>query len=434
MRMSYPAFALALSLAQVALAQPSQVLPPEAAPTRQQMAAGTPLTLAQAIALAYQYNPDLASSAHEVGVADGGVAQANTLPNPELAMLSEGVQQANRTSTIQLNQPIELGGKRAARVAVAERDRDLATADLAARRADVRAIVVAAYFEALTAQERLDLARASQQVAEAAAGAASRRVIAGKISPVDETRAKVAEAGARLELGQAVSALALAQRRLAATWGAAATSEPRLSTPPNANVPLPPLDELASHLRESPQLRRARLQVQRQQAQVDLERSRRVPDVTLSIGRKRDSMQESRSQTVVGLSLPLPLFDRNQGNLLSALRRTDKARDELRAEEVRQSFALSTAHAQADLARSEVQTLRGEILPGAQSAYDAATKGFELGKFSFLDVLDAQRTLFQSKSQYFRAVSDYYRAIADIERLIGAEQPLLHAVAPTEQP
>jgi len=58
-------------------------------------------------------------------------------------------------------------------------------------------------------------------------------------------------------------------------------------------------------------------------------------------------------------------------------------------------------------------------LPGAQSAFDAATKGYQLGKFSFLEVLDAQRTLFQSRAQYLQALADYQRGYADIERLIG---------------
>lgn len=72
-----------------------------------------------------------------------------------------------------------------------------------------------------------------------------------------------------------------------------------------------------------------------------------------------------------------------------------------------------------EAARTEAQLLRDDVLPGAQSAYDAATKGFELGKFDFLDVLDAQRTFFAAKSQYLRALAETYRAAADIDRLLG---------------
>jgi cobalt-zinc-cadmium efflux system outer membrane protein len=66
--------------------------------------------------------------------------------------------------------------------------------------------------------------------------------------------------------------------------------------------------------------------------------------------------------------------------------------------------------------------IRTEILPGAQSAYDAAVKGFEFGKFGFLDVLDAQRTFFLARSQYLNALLRGHQAMAEIERLVGDTQ------------
>jgi outer membrane protein, heavy metal efflux system len=70
-------------------------------------------------------------------------------------------------------------------------------------------------------------------------------------------------------------------------------------------------------------------------------------------------------------------------------------------------------------AHIEVTTLKTQILPGAQSAFDAASTGYRLGKFGFLDVLDAQRTLFEAKAQYLRALASYHQALAEVERLIG---------------
>ena len=68
---------------------------------------------------------------------------------------------------------------------------------------------------------------------------------------------------------------------------------------------------------------------------------------------------------------------------------------------------------------AEVNVLQSEVLPGAQAAFDAATKGFELGKFAYLDVLDAQRTLLQARAQYLRALADAHRSITDLDRLLG---------------
>ena len=117
--------------------------------------------------------------------------------------------------------------------------------------------------------------------------------------------------------------------------------------------------------------------------------------------------------------VPLPLFDRNQGNVLESLRRTDKARDELSATEIRLDNELAQAFEKLNTSRQEAEALQKEILPGAKSAYDAAVTGFEFGKFAFLDVLDAQRTLLQTKSQYLRALSDAHRAAAEIDGILG---------------
>lgn len=100
------------------------------------------------------------------------------------------------------------------------------------------------------------------------------------------------------------------------------------------------------------------------------------------------------------------------------MRRADQARDDLEAERLRLTQALADAYQRAEVASTQTITLRDQVLPAAQSAYDAAVTGFELGKFAFTDVLDAQRTLFQTKTQYLRALSDRYRSIADIERYV----------------
>ena len=143
------------------------------------------------------------------------------------------------------------------------------------------------------------------------------------------------------------------------------------------------------------------------------------PSVTVSLGVNRNE-ELGRNQAIVGVSVPLPIFDTNRGNILEAQRRTDKARDELAGTETRLGTELSQAVEKLSTSRQEVQALQQDILPGAQSAYEAATTGFEYGKFGFLDVLDAQRTLLQARSQYLRALSEVHRAGAEIDRILGA--------------
>jgi len=121
------------------------------------------------------------------------------------------------------------------------------------------------------------------------------------------------------------------------------------------------------------------------------------------------------------VSLPLPLFDRNQGAVLASARRVDHARDGVTATASRLEAELVQAREEYASARAQALALQGEILPGAQRAYDAASTGFEYGKFGFLDVLDAQRTLLQAQSHYLTTLADAHRAQAAILRLTGAE-------------
>ena len=93
--------------------------------------------------------------------------------------------------------------------------------------------------------------------------------------------------------------------------------------------------------------------------------------------------------------------------------------EERRAAEVLVTTALNTTYQSLAAANIEVTTLKTQVLPGAQSAFEAASQGYRLGKFGFLEVLDAQRTLFGAKAQYLRALSDYHKAVAEVERLIG---------------
>ena len=381
--------------------------------------ASTPrISLAEAVALALDVSPELSASRREIAAAAGQIVQSRTRPNPELGYSLEDTQSRTRTQSLQINWPIEMGGKRDARVNVAERNHDVAGADFDTRRADIRASVIAAYFEVLTAEERVALALASEELADKATDVVSKRVLAGKVSPVEETKSRVAGAGLRIESSQATGELRAAKLRLASLLGRDAVDVEVNSSVADAIPFLPSTNALRDRLRASPTIRRAQLEIQRRSAIVSLERSKAMPDITLSLGVKRPN-ELQRNQILLGISVPLPVFDRNQGNVLEAVQREEKARDELAAVNTKITTEVMQARERLATARDQLDVLVRTILPGAKSAYDAARVGFENGKFSFLDVLDAQRTYFASKSQYIRTVSEAHRADADIDRILG---------------
>lgn len=382
--------------------------------------APAPLTLAAAVQAALSQHPLLRAATAELDASDGAVRQAGLLPNPVLGVDQEDLRSGTRTTTIQLSQTLELGGKRAARVALAQRGQDIAALDLLARRADIRADAVQAFFDALTAQERVKVADESLRIASSGVDAAVRRVTAGKVSPTEETRARVAQSTARIELRQAQAEHAAALRALAAATGMADGAVQRLDGDIDALPLAPSAVDIVARLPDAPGLRRAQLEVQRADAGVTLARASGVPDVTVGLGSKRDQ-QAGRSQAVISLSVPLPVFDRNQGGQLEALRRRDAAHASAQAEALRLRSGLLQMADLLQARREEAQALKREVLPGAQSAYEAARTGFELGKFSFLDALDAQRTLLQVRSQYYAAVAQVHRTAAEIDRQLGAQ-------------
>jgi cobalt-zinc-cadmium efflux system outer membrane protein len=381
-------------------------------------AQGVPIDLPGAIRLALD-QPGLRAAAHEVAASEAAVNQAGTYPNPELEFLREGHQAGSRTTTVQINQPIELGGKRRARIALAEGEAGLARSELAARRQDIRAEVVARFYGVLVAQERQALAGTLVELARRGVEVAGKRVAAGKISPIDETKARLAAVDATGELSQASGALAIAKADLAALIGRPADALVLASGQPEQLPAVRPLATLLATLGDSAAVRRARGVLATQRAQTEVERAARIPDVTISVGTQKDDAIGTR-QGVVGLSVPLPLFNRNQGRLGAALRRTDKAQEEVAGAESAAAAELANAWTRYDVARTQASLLRLEVLPGAGSAYELTLKGFEYGKFSILDVLDAQRTLVQSRSRHANALLEAWRAYADIERLAGA--------------
>ena len=380
--------------------------------------AQTTLTLEQALEQAALRSPTIAAAAREVEAADGALRQASTWRNPDFNATVEDTRRATRTTTATLDIPLELGGKRTARAAVAERARDIASAELANTRAVLTAKVVEAYFGALVAQERAKLAISSVDIASRAANAVGKRVVAGKVSPVEETRARVDQANAQLEAVEATGVLETSRFALASAIGDATPAFETVSGD-MATLPMrPSLEELAARLDASPALVAARLEVERRRALVEVERSKAIPDVTLSVGAKRDN-ELGRTQAIVGFSIPLPLFDRNQGAVLEASRRADKASDELQAARLRLLAELQEASSRLGIARTSLQTLQRTVLPSAQQAYDSASTGFEAGKFGFLEVLDAQRTLLQARSRYLNTLAAAYQAAAAIDRIVG---------------
>ncbi len=383
------------------------------------------LTLRNAIQLALQHNPELAAFAKEVLALQGLTVQAGLLPNPVIQYDSEDVSSrshgpAARFDSIRIIQLFEIGGKRSARRLAALHGQESAEQDYAARQLDLIARVANVFLDVLSGQERLQLAIAGHELAQKVLDAAAKRVRAGKAPPIEETRAKVALATADIQVEQAQRNLTSFRKQLALLWGNPKPAFELVLGDLETFVPIPDLQALEMHVQQNPLARRSLKNLEQQQALLTLEKARRIPDVTVNVGIRRYGHDIPNDTTaLVGLSIPLPLFDRNQGNLMAAEQRMNRAIDERAAVDLQLKTMLAQAYESLIAADNEIRVLRDEILPGAKTTFTMANRGYELGRFGFLELLDAQRTLFQNQTLYLNALSNYQRLINEIERLIA---------------
>ncbi|MEN6437787.1 MAG: TolC family protein [Syntrophobacter sp.] len=386
------------------------------------------ITLKQALSLALLGNPELASFSFETRASEAKVLQAGLRPNPEIGVDVEqfggsgdfkGLKTAQ--TTVLLSQLIEIGGKRAKRTRVAALEKDLAGWDYETKRLDVLTNVSKSFVEVLSGQELVaqneELVRLSGQVLNSV----SERVKAGKVSPLEETKAGVALSNARIALEQARSNLLAARKRLSATWGGTTPSFTKADGDLSVLLPIPSAEELNQLVSQNPDVARWVKEMEQRRAVLESEKAKRIPDITLRGGMQRFNETDD-SALVIGMSIPLPIFDRNQGGIRAAQYKLAKAREEARAAEIKAGAGLGEAYQTLSFAYTEAKSINDEVLPAAQRAFVAAGEGYREGKFDFLELLDSQRTLFEAKGKYIQSLSAYHKAKADVERLVG--QPL----------
>lgn len=383
------------------------------------------LTMASAMALALKKNPSLAGFSAEIRARDAAALQAGLLPNPELGVemenfggkdALEGVDGAE--TTMAFSQLVELGGKRGNRRKVATLDKTLAEWDYQSKKLDVLAATAKAFVEVLIAQEQVALNGDLLKLAEQTTTAVSEKVDAGKVSPVEKSRAQIELAAARTEANKAVRELEAARRRLAGFWGGERVDFGRAVGQLGDISTLPDEESLKAFLGNNPDMARWAAELERSEAALNLARSEAVPDLTLSAG-VRNFQETDDNAFVVGVSIPIPFFNRNQGGVSEARARVDKAQSEQRAAKVGLVTGLSDTWQSLSAAYTEAVGLRDEILPSAQSTYESTELGYREGKLDFLQMLDAQRTLFTVKRQYLLALGSYHLASIDMERLVG---------------
>ena len=169
-------------------------------------------------------------------------------------------------------------------------------------------------------------------------------------------------------------------------------------------------------LLNSPSLARFKTEMERMKTATELEKARVTPDLSLSLGLRRLS-ETGDNALVLGASIPIPIFDDNRGNIQKAAIREDQTKYLYRNALIRAEAKLKMLYSNITALNSMIEKLEKESLPKAKDAFKIINEGNLAGRFTVLDVLDAQRSLFELEFQYVNAVTDYNLNVIELEEL-----------------
>lgn len=383
------------------------------------------LSFAQALELAFRHNAGLGAAMLEIRAAEARTLQAGLYPNPQIDIELENLAGSGpfrgfdgTESTIALSQAILLGGKRRKQVENAALLGNMAAWEVERKRLDLYAEVHNAFNRLLIAQEDIALKRELVLLSEKLLNTISERVRAGKVSAAEASRAQVILAQNTIALARARRVLASARQQLAATWGSREARFSGVLGEYDMLFTLPPEDSLQIRLSQNPDISRFETALKQGQASIALEDARAIPDPTVS-GGVRHLNESGDVALIVAVSIPLPFSNRNQGGREEARHNLAKTEKERQAIRIALSAELSEAYNLFQAIQTEVLTLKEQIIPQAEIAYQRINMGYLQGRFDFLDVLDAQRTLFESKDRYLHALREFHETVVRIERLIA---------------
>lgn len=394
--------------------------------TREAYAPSGTLTFGEAVNLAVAYSPSVKAAASEIDARHGDAFQASRRLNPELAAGVEnlpnsgGIAKDDSSESLQLSQTFELGGKRIARLNAANLEASIAGWDFEVARLQAATDAAQLFVDVIASQEKVAILRDFVGVSQKTRSAVDARVKGGRASPIELDRSKVAVASAQASLGAEEARLKSARDRLSALWGASQATYTRAAGRLGRDRSAPSFEEVQAFLDANPNIARWGDTVGHRYAVLEVERSKAVPNVTIGAGLRRFETDSSTGM-IAGVSLPLPLFDRNEGAIAAAQHRIARAEFDAQAARAQMRGMLIGALGAVAAANAQANAIENQVLPAAQSAFDRTRTGYEEGKFDLLNVLDTQRTLFEARRELVNARADYEKARVQVEALIGRE-------------
>jgi outer membrane protein, heavy metal efflux system len=383
------------------------------------------LSLPQALQRALAANPRLTAAERDVGIAGGLKIQAGALPNPEASFELDNALGSGRYNSVrsaetnlQLSQLVELGGKREARLAAGDAGIGTAVWQRRAIRLEVLSDTAIAFIAIVGAQRRIEIFDDQIASLDQLIPLLQKRVQEGASPPAETLRAQVAADLFRVDRERAKTQLATARRDLAILMG---DNSPRFGEAVGrlANVGQPPpFKDVVRAIEANPQLMRWTAVTAQRNAELIIARLKAIPDLRVSAGWRH--FQDTNDNAVrLGVSIPLPVFDQNTGNIIAAQETLAKADAERAINKLVLISIAGRAYDALTGALAELKLLRASVIPNARSAAETIQSGYLQGRFTLLELLDVRGSVLQALLREQEALQNFHIAIATIEGLVG---------------
>lgn len=379
------------------------------------------LTFDEAVARTLCGSPEINVAEDGVGEQQGLRRQYGLYPNPIFSYSVENIWGnkdwrgwESAESRFELGQFIELGGKRKYRNRFGDYQVSAAEADYEAHKISVLNQLLKAFTDVAGYQELLDLALEQTETAESIHGATCDQVDAGKVSPIQQNKTAIGLATAKIDVEKAAVNFEKAKERLSLIWGEACPDFDMVDWDFYELEEPQPLEQCISLCADHPELMRAYFEYLSSRQNLKLEKAGAIPDITVVVGCK--TLHEShQTGMILGAAIPIPVFNLNQGNVQKARFESQRILEEYRTVQILLENKLSIAYKELMRTYKETEQIRSTILKNAQESFECVLEGYTEGKFEYLDLLDAQSTLFYVKERYIEALINYHKNSADIK-------------------
>ncbi len=382
------------------------------------------LTLADVLAIADLLNPDLEVQRRGVDVATAMIWDARLYPNPSAILEFEDYRPKDGATIGKMKRvagllvPIVVSGRLGAATSLAEKERELAAMNYVWRRREILSEVKRAFVNLLVTRQSSALARETRDLAKTFHGVTEERFRAQAVPEMEVLKSGIALARAETDVKMADKQQALTLKSLHALMGNVDFPISKFSGEIPAGFALPALEGLRGHVAGShPLMEAARKGKEAAELELSLARSERWSDLeaTVLAGRSPEG------DTIVegGVSIPIPIFNRNQGKIARAEARIRQAESQIDATRNELVLRLTQAHRNLSAELERVTAYRDDILPKAEKAAAQTNEGYRSGKFGYLDLLDAQRTLAEARIAYSVALAELNLSAVELEKVTG---------------